>query len=57
MVFVNWKKYPNVKILFNRVLEHRRTCEGWKNNVPCFDCHCNTLTKIEEELSYLQGEK
>lgn len=41
---------PAIKLLFNRVLEHRRNCEGWKNMKPCFDCHYGYLTPIEREL-------
>jgi hypothetical protein len=41
---------PSVKILFYRILEHRRNCKGWKQNKPCFDCHFGTLTPIEREL-------
>ena len=41
---------PALKILFNRILEHRRNCKHWESMKPCFDCHYDTLTKIEKEL-------
>jgi len=41
---------PSLKILFDRILEHRRHCKHWKTHNPCFNCHYDTLTKIEKEL-------
>lgn len=48
--FHTWADYPNVKKLFDDILEHRRHCPWWKHSDPCKDCHYNTLTKIEKEL-------
>lgn len=49
-MYKSWNDYPEVKKLFDRVLEHRRNCKYWKTNNPCFNCHFDTLTKIEKEL-------
>jgi len=46
----SWIDYPEVKKLFDRVLKHRSNCKHWEKNNPCFDCHYDTLTKIEKEL-------
>lgn len=46
------KKYFNN--LAKRITKHRTKCKGWQKANPCFDCHYNTLTKIEVELEDLQ---
>lgn len=45
-----WNDYPSVKILFDRIIKHRKHCDQWKNGKSCFNCHENTLTNIEKEL-------
>ena len=45
-----WNDYPETKKLFDRIIQHRKNCPFWKKGAPCFDCHYNTLTKIEKEL-------
>lgn len=45
-----WKDFPNLRKLFDRIYKHRKNCKGWQSGTPCFDCHYDTLTKIEEEL-------
>lgn len=37
--------------LKERIKEHRRNCIGWKKMKPCFNCHVNTLTEIDEEIN------
>jgi len=44
------KNFKGVKTLTNRILQHRRKCNHWKNANPCFDCHLDTIGKIDEEL-------
>ena len=46
----SWTDYPEVKKLFDRILHHRKNCMFWKRGNPCYDCHFDTLTKIEKEL-------
>lgn len=46
----NWSDYPELKKLFDKILEHRRNCPHWETDTPCHNCHFNTLTKIEKEL-------
>jgi len=46
----SWSDYPELKKLFNRIQHHRRNCPFWKTGRPCYDCHNDTLTKIEDEL-------
>jgi len=40
-------------ILKNRIIEHRKKCKGWNKAEPCFDCHFDTLTKIEKAIHNL----
>ena len=47
---MDWRGFPETKKLFDRVIQHRKTCKWWKVGEKCFDCHHNTLTKIEKEL-------
>lgn len=53
---IDWEKYPAVKELFERILEHRQTCRYWKEGKPCFDCHLGCLTPIEDDLETVHME-
>ncbi|MEK6886824.1 MAG: hypothetical protein AABW88_03250 [Nanoarchaeota archaeon] len=36
--------------LKERIIKHRRKCKSLHLGNPCFNCHINTLTKIEKAL-------
>lgn len=41
------------KKLRNRIIKHRSKCKYWNELKPCYNCHVNTLTDIEEAIQYL----
>ena len=40
--------------LKKRIIRHRKKCYDWERLEPCFNCHVNTLTKIEKEIEKLR---
>lgn len=42
------------EVLKKRILSHRKHCENWQLLKPCFDCHYNTLTRIESAINELR---
>ena len=40
--------------LKRRILKHRDKCFGWNRGKPCFDCHYNTIGKIDERIDNIR---
>ena len=53
-------KFIELERLFNklkyRIIKHRSKCKYWQELKPCFNCHNDTLTRIENAIEELEDD-